>query len=151
MKRLHVHTYVTDLDATIRFYETLFDAAPSVRRDDYAKWLLDDPAVNFAVSLADGRDAGIDHLGFQVDSDEELKAVRARLSAAERAIVEETDASCCYAKSDKVWSADPTGVFWETFHTTGESDVLHAADGVKQALGDLRDGNKAAPATNTCC
>lgn len=120
MKRLHVHVGVADLETSIGFYSTLFAAEPTVRKDDYAKWMLDDPRVNFAISTrADG--GGVRHLGIQVDSAEELQQVYARLQRADAPVYEEGRTQCCYAKSEKAWIADPQGVVWETFHTTGEA------------------------------
>jgi catechol 2,3-dioxygenase-like lactoylglutathione lyase family enzyme len=125
MKRLHVHVSVSDLAGSIEFYRSLFGAAPDVRESDYAKWMLDDPRVNFAIS-ARGRAPGLDHLGVQVESDEELREIAARLAAAERPLLEQKDAACCYAKSDKAWSEDPQGVRWETFRTHGALTVYGA-------------------------
>ena len=122
MKRLHVHIVVRDLDDSIRFYNTPFDARPSVLKDDYAKWMLDDPRVNFAISARGGA-AGINHLGVQVEADE-LAALTGRLQAAGRAVAEQSEAACCYAKSDKTWIEDPEGVRWEAFHDTGEIAVF---------------------------
>lgn len=116
MKRLHVHVSVKDLSESIRFYRTLFGAEPSVTQPDYAKWMLEDPRVNFAISM-NRQPAGLNHLGFQVESDEELRGMRAQLQAADARMVEEGEQSCCYAKSDKYWVTDPTGIAWETFHT----------------------------------
>ena len=116
MKRLHVHIAVTDLDRSTAFYSTLFDVQPTVVKDDYVKWMLDDPAVNFAISSRAGRD-GLDHLGLQVDTDAEVEAIEARLAAAEERVAPQRDAACCYAKGNKSWSRDPAGVPWETFHT----------------------------------
>jgi catechol 2,3-dioxygenase-like lactoylglutathione lyase family enzyme len=118
MKRFHVHVAVPDLAESVRFYSTLFGAAPTVRKDDYAKWMLEDPRVNFAISQR-GAATGINHLGFQVDSDEELEALHAKLESADRAVVAERGANCCYAKSDKYWVTDPAGIAWESFHTLG--------------------------------
>lgn len=126
MKRLHVHVGVEGLERSIGFYSTLFAAEPSVRKRDYAKWMLEDPRVNFAISTrADG--GGVRHLGIQVDSREELQEVYARLNAADAPILDEGKTTCCYAKSEKSWIADPQGVVWETFHTTGESTVYGGA------------------------
>jgi catechol 2,3-dioxygenase-like lactoylglutathione lyase family enzyme len=122
MKRLHVHVAVDDLAQSIRFYTTLFAAEPTVRKPDYAKWMLDDPRVNFAISQR-GDAAGIQHLGIQVENAAELAEVYDRLKRAERPVVEEAATTCCYAKSDKQWIADPQGVAWETFLTHGESTV----------------------------
>jgi catechol 2,3-dioxygenase-like lactoylglutathione lyase family enzyme len=116
MKRLHVHVSVKDLDASIRFYQTLFGGGPTVSKTDYAKWMLEYPRVNFAISTH-RQPVGINHLGFQVDSDEELRGMRAQLHAADTLMVEENEQSCCYAKSNKYWVTDPSGIAWETFHT----------------------------------
>jgi hypothetical protein len=123
MKRLHVHVSVDDLTQSIRFYSTLFAAEPTVVKDDYAKWMLEDPRVNFAISKRQGGVAGISHLGIQAEHHEELAEVYGRLSRAERPIVEAKGTTCCYAKSDKQWIADPQGVPWETFFTYGEATV----------------------------
>src|ERR1700730_10484974 len=122
MKRLHVHVSVNDLPASIRFYRTLFAAAPLVTKSDYAKWMLEDPRLNFAISTQ-RQPAGVNHLGFQVDTDEELRGMRAQLEAADARMVEENEQPCCYAKSDKYWVTDPTGIAWETFHTLGSIPV----------------------------
>jgi catechol 2,3-dioxygenase-like lactoylglutathione lyase family enzyme len=118
MKRFHVHVAVEDLAASIRFYSTLFGTDPAVLKDDYAKWMLDDPRVNFAVSRRGGS-AGINHLGLQTDSDAELEQLNAQLQQAELAIHAEKETACCYARSNKYWVTDPTGIAWETFHTLG--------------------------------
>jgi catechol 2,3-dioxygenase-like lactoylglutathione lyase family enzyme len=118
MKRFHVHVAVPDLENGIRFYSTVFGAEPNVLKSDYAKWMLEDPRVNFAISQR-GNAAGVNHLGFQVDDATELGEIHSRLAAADPALVEEKDVSCCYARSDKYWVTDPAGVAWETFHTLG--------------------------------
>ena len=123
MKRLHVHVAVDDLAQSIRFYSTLFAAEPTVVKNDYAKWMLEDPRVNFAISTRPDRMAGISHLGIQAENEIELTEVYDRLARAERPTVEAKAANCCYAKSDKQWIADPQGVPWETFFTYGESTV----------------------------
>lgn len=120
MKRLHVHVAVDDLDRSIGFYSTLFAAAPSVTKPDYAKWMLDDPRVNFAISMR-GTAAGVEHLGIQVEDAGELAEVYGRLAKADAPVVEEGKTTCCYAKSEKSWITDPQGVVWETFLTEGES------------------------------
>lgn len=122
MKRLHVHVSVDDLAQSIRFYSTLFAATPTVTKPDYAKWMLDDPRVNFAISTR-GKEAGLDHLGIQVETEDELHAVYDRLRQAERPVLEEGATTCCYAKSEKAWISDPQGLSWETFLTRGESTV----------------------------
>jgi catechol 2,3-dioxygenase-like lactoylglutathione lyase family enzyme len=120
MKRMHVHVAVENLDQAIGFYSTLFDAKPSVVKDDYAKWMLDDPRVNFAISDR-SPSHGIDHLGIQVDSRDELDELAGRLKAAGSQTRDQEATSCCYAKSDKAWVNDPSGLRWETFYTFGEA------------------------------
>jgi hypothetical protein len=122
MKRLHVHVSVDNLDASVGFYSTLFAAEPSVVKPDYAKWMLDDPRVNFAISTRSGG-AGLDHLGIQVETQGELQEVYGRLQRADRPVLEEGATTCCYAKSEKSWITDPQGLSWETFLTSGESTV----------------------------
>jgi len=119
MKQLHVHVAVADLQQSVRFYSTLFAAEPTVLKPDYAKWMLDDPRVNFAIS-ARGAEAGIEHLGIQVEDEAELAEVYGRLKEAEGPVLEEGATTCCYAKSTKSWISDPTGIAWEAFLTTGE-------------------------------
>ena len=123
MKRMHVHVGVNDLGQSIRFYSTLFGAEPTVIKHDYAKWMLDDPRVNFAISAGHHVAKGIEHLGIQVENSEELVEVYGRLKAADRPVLEEGATTCCYAKSEKSWIADPDGVVWETFLTNGDATV----------------------------
>ncbi len=118
MKRFHVHVAVPDLSASIRFYSTLFGTAPAVVKGDYAKWMLEDPRVNFAISQRGGK-TGINHLGLQTDSDEELETLNGQLQQADLATQAEKAIACCYARSNKYWVTDPTGIAWETFHTLG--------------------------------
>jgi predicted lactoylglutathione lyase len=120
MKRMHVHVSVEDLQHSIGFYSALFAAGPIVVKPDYAKWMLEDPRVNFAISTR-GRRPGLDHLGIQVESKDELNEVYARLHKAGGEVIEQGETACCYAKSEKSWIDDPAGIAWETFHTTGES------------------------------
>ena len=127
MNRFHVHLNVADLGASIRFYSQLFAAEPSVVKHDYAKWMLEDPRINFAISST-GRAVGIDHLGIQVDSGAELNALGERLAAAGGAVMPEANAVCCYAQSDKAWTEDPQGTRWETFHTFGDATSYYAKD-----------------------
>lgn len=126
MNRFHVHLNVADLPASLRFYTQLFATEPSVLKPDYAKWMLEDPRINFAIS-ATGRAPGIDHLGLQVDSAEELAALGPRLDAAGGSVVPEGAAVCCYARSDKLWTEDPQGTRWESFHTFGDATSYHGA------------------------
>jgi len=121
MKRLHVHVVVPDLDQSIRFYSTLFGAEPVKVKDDYAKWMLEDPRVNFAISQRVTREAGVDHVGIQVDTRGELDELSNRLKAAGASTFDEEATTCCYAQSDKSWVNDPAGVRWETFFTFGDA------------------------------
>jgi predicted enzyme related to lactoylglutathione lyase len=122
MKRMHVHVAVENLEQAIGFYSALFATQPGVIKEDYAKWMLDDPRVNFAISTR-GRTPGLDHLGIQAENSDELQEVYARLRQAGGEIVEQGQTTCCYAKSEKSWIDDPAGIAWETFHTSGESTV----------------------------
>jgi catechol 2,3-dioxygenase-like lactoylglutathione lyase family enzyme len=115
MKRFHVHVAVHDLKQSVRFYSALFGAQPTVEKEDYAKWMMDDPRVNFAIST--GSKAGLDHLGIQAENGEELEEAGSRLAQADVALLPQKGASCCYAKSDKYWTLDPQGLAWESFHT----------------------------------
>jgi catechol 2,3-dioxygenase-like lactoylglutathione lyase family enzyme len=135
VKRLHVHVGVESLENSIRFYSTLFGSEPTVVKDDYAKWMLEDPRVNFAISQGNHVRKGIEHLGIQVESMEELSEVYGRLKAADRPVLEEGQTTCCYAKSAKSWIADPEGVVWEAFFTKGEATTY----GHGPALGTLSD------------
>lgn len=141
-RRLHVHIAVDDLEKSTAFYSTLFAAEPSVLKDDYAKWMLEDPAVNFAISNR-GAKAGVDHLGFQVDSDAEVETIEGRLAAAEQAVAPQRNAQCCYAYGNKSWSTDPAGVAWEIFHTLNEIPV-YGADSAPT-------GETAPQASGACC
>ena len=125
MKRFHVHVAVDDLDKSVQFYKALFGVEPTVSKDDYAKWMLDDPRVSFAVSRR-GDTPGVNHLGIQVESDEELHEMREKLAHADRPVVEQEEASCCYAESNKHWVQDPQGIAWETFHTLSSIPVFGA-------------------------
>jgi catechol 2,3-dioxygenase-like lactoylglutathione lyase family enzyme len=125
VKRFHVHVAVDDLEANIRFYSGMFGAEPTLRKPDYAKWMMEDPRVNFAISQR-GAKAGVDHLGFQVDTDEELTRMREQVAAAEIAARDQPDATCCYARSDKYWITDPQGIAWETYRTLGEAEIFGA-------------------------
>ncbi len=157
MKRLHVHVAVDDLAASIKFYSTLFAAEPTVTKADYAKWMLDDPRVNFAIS-ARGAAPGLNHLGIQVESADELAEMNARLQKLEGEVVEEMGTACCYAKSDKYWATDPTGIAWETYHTLDSIPVFGgpSAGGccvpepsVARVSGCIPV--KAKPAAGSCC
>jgi lactoylglutathione lyase len=123
MKRFHVHLHVADLAASIGFYSKLFAAEPTRVESDYAKWMLDDPRVNFAISTR-GRAPGIDHLGLQTDDPAELAEMKARAEAADAALLDEGTTTCCYARSEKHWVTDPQGIAWEQFHTLGNIPVF---------------------------
>lgn len=126
MKRFHVHLHVQDLQASIAFYSRLFSAEPARIESDYAKWMLEDPRVNFAISTR-GSKPGLDHLGFQVDSADELAEMKAAAQNADMALLDEGETTCCYARSDKHWITDPQGVAWEQFHTLGNIPVFNEA------------------------
>ncbi|QKT03730.1 VOC family protein [Ectothiorhodospiraceae bacterium 2226] len=132
MKRLHVHLAVADLEANIRFYSGLFGVAPTVRKDDYAKWMLDDPRVNFAISNRSDK-RGLDHLGIQVEDESELGELKTRLERAEAPIEEQTGTACCYMRSDKYWTLDPQGVPWETFHSLEAIPTFNEAPAESQS------------------
>jgi len=152
MKRFHVHVAVPDIFESIRFYSTLFGAEPAVRKDDYAKWMLDDPRVNFAISQR-GNSTGVNHLGFQVESDAELEAMHEHLQAAGRGVAAEKGANCCYARSDKYWVTDPAGVAWETFHSLGSVPV-YGSDTAPQACatqGACCGPGEATDEKSSCC
>jgi len=135
MKRMHLHVSVPDLAQSIQFYATLFGARPTVVKDDYAKWMLDDPRLNFAIS-ARGVAAGVDHVGIQVESPGELAELAGRLEAAGARTFDQAATTCCYARSDKSWVSDPAGVRWETFYTFGEA-VTYGEDPVETVAGPL--------------
>ena len=116
MKRVHVHAHVEDLKASVAFYSKLFAAAPTRLESDYAKWMIEDPRINFAISTRGGK-TGVDHLGFQTDTDEELAELKSRAQAADLALLDEGETTCCYARSEKHWVTDPQGIAWEHFHT----------------------------------
>ncbi|HEX7388115.1 MAG TPA: ArsI/CadI family heavy metal resistance metalloenzyme [Castellaniella sp.] len=138
MKRFHVHLHVDDLTRSISFYSQLFAAQPARIESDYAKWMLEDPPVNFAISTR-GDTPGIDHLGIQTDNAEELASLKARAHAADMALLDEGTTTCCYARSEKHWVTDPQGIAWEHFHTLGNIPVFHEAT------------SSATPASATAC
>ena len=144
MRRFHVHIGVPDLSASIRFYSALFGAPPSVEKPDYAKWMLDDPRVNFAISHRATR-PGLNHLGLQADSPQELDAIRQQFAAADPAnVVDEPQVNCCYAFGDKHWTKDPQGIAWEAFHTLSNVPVVDEDRAVGASSG-------CGTAASTCC
>jgi catechol 2,3-dioxygenase-like lactoylglutathione lyase family enzyme len=156
MKRFHVHLHVDDLDRSIAFYARLFAAEPVRVESDYAKWMLDDPRINFAISTRSG-ERGVDHLGFQVDDEAELAELKARARAADMALLDEGATTCCYARSEKHWVTDPQGVAWEHFHTLGDIPVFRegaSRGGTGSCCADAPAGTPAAPpvrAGGSCC
>lgn len=122
MKRFHIHVGVKNLEESINFYSTLFGAQPSKRKDDYAKWMLDDPRINFAISTRS--EEGVDHLGLQVDENSELSLLKERMKKADLRIFDEGSTTCCYAESEKAWVKDPSGIAWETYHTMNDAEVF---------------------------
>jgi lactoylglutathione lyase len=137
MKRFHVHAHVEDLQASVAFYSRMFGTEPTRLEADYAKWMLDDPRINFAISTRGGK-PGVDHLGIQTDTEEELAELKARAQAADMSLQDEGETSCCYARSDKYWVTDPQGIAWEQFHTLQDIPVF----GIDRS---------SAPAASACC
>lgn len=148
MKRFHVHVRVENLEQSIRFYSTLFAAEPTLRKPEYAKWMLDDPRVNFAISVNSGQ-GGLHHLGIQAEERDELSEIQERLESAGAPILEEGETTCCYARSEKSWINDPQGIAWETFRTLGESAVYGGCAPVSPEMTAERAGSVKAPAP--CC
>ena len=155
MKRLHVHVGVSDLDRSLAFYSALFGAQPTVVKPDYAKWMLDDPRVNFAISAGQHASRGVEHLGIQAEDTDELAEVYGRLNAADRPVLEEGRTTCCYAKSDKSWIADPDGVTWEAFFTDGEATIYGDSPALTALSENAAEGKCCAPAVAlaepVCC
>lgn len=149
MKRLHLHVAVANLDRSVGFYSTLFGREPSVIKPDYAKWMLDDPKVNFAIS-ARGLEAGLDHVGIQVESEDELHELAGRLKAAGETTRDQEAASCCYAKSHKSWISDPSGLRWETFFTFGDATSYGEDDVPNMATVEPKT-SCCAPSAKACC
>lgn len=154
MKRFHVHVHVADLPHSIDFYSKLFGAAPTRLESDYAKWMLDDPALNFAISSRSNA-VGVDHLGFQADDPAELAEMKTRAAAADMALLDEGETTCCYARSEKHWITDPTGIAWEHFHTLEGIPVFSEHKAGADAACCATTETAAAPAAETaeqaCC
>lgn len=162
MKRFHVHLHVADLSASVVFYSKLFGAEPTRLEGDYAKWMLEDPRINFAVSTRGGGAPGLDHLGFQADTAEELAAMKSAAQDAGMALADDGETTCCYARSEKHWLTDPQGVAWEHFHTLGNIPVFNEAPAAADVVTEsaccapargkpLNIAVKAAPAKSACC
>lgn len=151
MKRFHVHLHVADLAQSIQFYSRLFAAEPSRQEADYAKWMLEDPPVNFAISTR-GHATGIDHLGIQTDQPEELASLKARASAADMAVLDEGATTCCYARSEKHWVTDPQGIAWEHFHTLDSIPVFREGEDDGQCCTPTAaTPTSAAEPASSCC
>lgn len=150
MKRFHVHIAVDDLDTNIRFYSTVFGASPTVLKPDYAKWMVDEPRVNFAISKR-GLKPGVDHLGIQVESETELTELRKQVAAAEIPALDQTNTVCCYARSDKYWITDPQGIAWETFHTLDSVPVYGEPSPTKQTVCCSPKPKASRPANSSAC
>jgi catechol 2,3-dioxygenase-like lactoylglutathione lyase family enzyme len=154
MKRMHLHIGVESLDVSVAFYNTLFAAEPTVLKRDYAKWMLEDPRINFAISSTDHTAIGVEHIGLQVETSEELAEVHARLKSAGRPVLAEGATNCCYAKSEKNWITDPDGVIWETFLTNGETTAYGDKPVEELAmtkLAGLTTAKSANAAQGQCC
>jgi catechol 2,3-dioxygenase-like lactoylglutathione lyase family enzyme len=155
MKRFHVHISVKDLDESVRFYSAMFGSEPTVRKLDYAKWMVEDPRINFAIS-ARGEALGINHLGLQVDTQDELAELRAQAARAEVAAVDQPNARCCYSRSDKYWTTDPQGVAWETFHTLESIPVFGSPQAMSEqsiccAADSISDLRTESATRRACC
>lgn len=148
MNRFHIHVNVDDIDTSTAFYTNLFGTMPTVKKDDYAKWLLDDPTVNFAISVREGAKPGLNHVGLQTDTREGLEAISARLEHANATTFDEEATTCCYAVSDKTWVQDPAGLRWETFYTMGDATTYgqDASDQIYSAIAETPE-----PAKASCC
>lgn len=148
MKRFHIHVGVKDLNNSIQFYSTLFGQKPSKVKDDYAKWMLEDPRINFAISTRSGKE-GVDHLGMQVDEGHELAEISERFKKADLGVFDEGSTTCCYAESSKVWVKDPAGIAWEAYHTMADAETFNG-----KAIPEPQANACCAPKTPTkssCC
>jgi catechol 2,3-dioxygenase-like lactoylglutathione lyase family enzyme len=149
MKRFHIHVSVADLADSVRFYSRIFGAEPTLQKGDYAKWMLEDPPINFAIS-SHRQPTGVNHLGFQVDTDDELRGMQVQLQAADSQMIQEDEQPCCYARSDKYWVTDPSGIAWETFHTLGSIPV-YGEDTPVFDHGTSTIPGRATSAKSACC
>jgi Glyoxalase/Bleomycin resistance protein/Dioxygenase superfamily len=150
MKRFHVHVAVNDLSKSIAFYSAMFGTDPSVIKSDYAKWMLEDPRVNFAISNR-GQAPGVNHLGMQAEDDAELEAIHANLQKADTAVLPELGAHCCYAKSDKYWVTDPQGIAWECFRALGSIPLFGGADTESAATKQAASCGSGFASALSCC
>jgi len=150
MKRFHVHVAVSDLNKSIAFYSAMFGEDPAVVKDDYAKWMLEDPRINFAISNR-GQAPGVNHLGFQAEDDAELEAIHANLQKADTAVVAEMGAHCCYAESDKYWVTDPQGIAWESFRSLGSIPLFGSAETKPAAAEQVGSCGSGQASASSCC
>ncbi|MEM7620775.1 MAG: ArsI/CadI family heavy metal resistance metalloenzyme [Pseudomonadota bacterium] len=156
MKRFHVNVVVKDLERSISFYSHLFATEPSLKKEDYAKWMLEDPKLNFSITKH-GLKEGIDHVGLEVDDEDELAEIRERLVKADSPIFDQPDVECCYANSKKAWIEDPSGIAWETFFSKGQTTTygdgsVTSADQRVKITGDTSELSQTDKETNnTCC
>jgi catechol 2,3-dioxygenase-like lactoylglutathione lyase family enzyme len=149
MKRFHIHVGVRDLGKSVEFYSTLFGQKPSKLKDDYAKWMLEDPRVNFAISTRT-EEKGLDHLGLQVDDDSELDEITERLKKADLGVFDEGETTCCYAESKKAWVQDPTGIAWEAYRTMADAELFRGKDDVEEEAACC-PGDEEAEGESACC
>jgi len=153
MKRMHVHLSVENLNQNIDFYSTMFGCAPTLQHDDYAKWMLDDPRVNFAISNRTSK-TGLDHLGIQAENDSELQDIKKSLDATQKPIEAQEETSCCYSRSDKYWITDPQGIAWESFHSLSEIPTFNEdkpASNENNSACCPGDDNSATTSSSSCC
>jgi catechol 2,3-dioxygenase-like lactoylglutathione lyase family enzyme len=150
MKRFHVHVAVNDLDKSIAFYSAMFGEDPAVVKPDYAKWMLDDPRINFAISNR-GQSPGVNHLGLQAEDDAELEAIHANLKKADTTVLAEKDAHCCYAKSDKYWVTDPQGIAWESFRSLGSIPLFGGSAAAPEVAEQAPSCGTGASSSPSCC
>jgi catechol 2,3-dioxygenase-like lactoylglutathione lyase family enzyme len=150
MKRFHVHVAVTDIGKSIAFYSAMFGERPTVAKPDYAKWMLEDPRINFAISNR-GNTPGVNHLGLQAEDDAELEAIHANLQKADTAVVPEKGADCCYAKSDKYWVTDPQGIAWESFRSLGTIPLYGSWKAERAGIEPAGSCGSGAKAASSCC
>jgi catechol 2,3-dioxygenase-like lactoylglutathione lyase family enzyme len=150
MKRFHVHVAVNDIDKSIAFYSAMFGEQPDVIKPDYAKWMLDDPRINFAISHR-GQAPGVNHLGMQAESDEELEGIHANLQNADASVLAEKDAHCCYAKSDKYWVTDPQGIAWESFRSLGSIPLFGGTEAEDTEAASASSCGSGDAAKASCC
>lgn len=147
MKRFHIHVGVKDLEKSVQFYSTLFGQKPAKLKEDYAKWMLEDPRINFAISTRVS-EKGVDHLGIQVDQDSELNELTERLKQADLGVYDEGESTCCYAESKKAWVQDPSGIAWEAYRTMADAEVFKG-EKKEESAGECCPSTE--DANSSCC